>query len=254
MTLFVAFRDRLKKRFESPKNPLDKSKISPPIPNCASFPSTMPKKPASAPRVLIIGAGSRGNAYAQYITSSTAASVVSIAEPITSKRDALGSKYIWPSSNDKNNPTGRGARPPHRRRPSDSFDAYEDFLDYETVRQQRVFAGEKGDVGEGVDGVVICTLDDTHVDVVKGIAGLEGAPLGILCEKPVARNVQGLRELMKAVGKEQKAVFAVGHVLRYSPHNMMLKEMVMGGTVGDVISVEHTEPVGWSHFAHSYVR
>ena len=101
---------------------------------------------------------------------------------------------------------------------------------------------------------MICTLDDTHVDVVKGIAGLEGAPLGILCEKPVATNVKGLRELMKAVGKEQKAVFAVGHVLRYSPHNMMLKEMVMGGMVGDVISVEHTEPVGWSHFAHSYVR
>ena len=214
----------------------------------------MPDKPTSAPRILIIGAGSRGNAYAQYITSSTPASVVSIAEPITSKRDALGSKYIWPLSIEKNKPTGPGERPTHRRRPSDSFDTYQDFLDYETVRRQRVFAGEKGDVGKGIDGVVICTLDDTHVDAVKGIAGLEGAPLGILCEKPVATDVKGLRELMEAVGKEQKGLFAVGHVLRYSPHNMMLKEMVLEGTVGDVISVEHTEPVGWSHFAHSYVR
>jgi len=43
--------------------------------------------------------------------------------------------------------------------------------------------------------------------------------------------------------------------LRYSPHNILLhKLLVEEGVVGDIVSVEHTEPVGWWHFSHSYVR
>ena len=219
----------------------------------------MSTRSPSPPRILIIGAGSRGNNFAKYITTSTPAHVVSIAEPIASKRDALGSKYIWPSATADASVSDDSARRdsqrlPRRRRDSDSFDTYQDWLDYETVRRQRAAAGEKGDVGKGMDGVVICTLDDTHVDIVKGVAGLEGEAVNILCEKPVATDLTGLREMMGAVGREQKAIFAVGHVLRYSPHNMLLKDLLGKGVVGEVLSVEHTEPVGWWHFAHSYVR
>jgi hypothetical protein len=43
----------------------------------------------------------------------------------------------------------------------------------------------------------------------------------------------------------RKTVFGVGHVLRYSPHNVLLRKLVRDvRVVGDVISVEHTEPVG----------
>jgi predicted dehydrogenase len=34
----------------------------------------------------------------------------------------------------------------------------------------------------------------------------------------------------------------------------VLRELIDAGTVGDIVSVEHLEPVGWWHHAHSYVR
>jgi predicted dehydrogenase len=50
-------------------------------------------------------------------------------------------------------------------------------------------------------------------------------------------------------------VFSIGHVLRYSPHNILLRKLVLEDRViGDLLSVNHTEPVGWWHFTHSYVR
>lgn len=36
---------------------------------------------------------------------------------------------------------------------------------------------------------------------------------------------------------------------------MLLRELVVDQQiVGDVLSLEHVEPVGWWHFSHSYVR
>ena len=55
--------------------------------------------------------------------------------------------------------------------------------------------------------------------------------------------------------KGKGAVFGICHVLRYSPHNMLLRELLLEKeVVGDVLSIEHVEPVGWWHFSHSYVR
>jgi predicted dehydrogenase len=46
----------------------------------------------------------------------------------------------------------------------------------------------------------------------------------------------------------------VGHVLRYSPYFIYLKALIESGAIGELISMQHLEPVGWFHFAHSYVR
>ncbi len=44
-------------------------------------------------------------------------------------------------------------------------------------------------------------------------------------------------------------------MLRYSPHNVTLRRLLLEDRViGDLLSVDHTEPVGWWHFTHSYVR
>jgi predicted dehydrogenase len=45
-------------------------------------------------KLLIIGAGSRGNAYARAITTSPKASVYAVAEPDTYKRQIFGKRYI----------------------------------------------------------------------------------------------------------------------------------------------------------------
>lgn len=43
-------------------------------------------------------------------------------------------------------------------------------------------------------------------------------------------------------------------VLRYSPYNAALAEIIRSGELGELINVVHVEPVGYWHFAHSYVR
>lgn len=43
-------------------------------------------------------------------------------------------------------------------------------------------------------------------------------------------------------------------VLRYSPYTKALTEVVRSGQLGELVNAVHVEPVGYFHFAHSYVR
>lgn len=43
-------------------------------------------------------------------------------------------------------------------------------------------------------------------------------------------------------------------VLRYSPYNRAIKEVIDSGALGDIINIQHIEPVGNEHFTHSYIR
>ncbi len=213
--------------------------------------------PTTPPRILIIGAGSRGTAYARAITDSTAGIVAAVAEPDAFKRRAFGEAFVW----------GRDAQP----LPGQEFLGWQDFVARERARRDaaagegKVEGGDEGE-GLGVDAAVVCTLDETHRAVVEALAGLPGPALHVLCEKPLATRLRDCVEMVDAVmeggseegqqGKRQRAILGICHVLRYSPHNMLLRELVRGPqeVVGEVVSVEHTEPVGWWHFAHSYVR
>jgi predicted dehydrogenase len=49
-------------------------------------------------------------------------------------------------------------------------------------------------------------------------------------------------------------MLAVCHVLRYTPYTKVLKSLIDDGRIGDVVSIQHLEPVGWWHQAHSFVR
>jgi predicted dehydrogenase len=199
-----------------------------------------PKLPMSAspPRILTIGAGSRGQAYANAIVSSCNGIVVAVAEPHAYKREQFGKQYIWGPDGQ---PDGEGV----------SFSGWKDFLEYETGRRKREKAGEK--VPPGVDAVFICVLDEMHREVVVALSNLGG--LHIMCEKPLATNLDDCVEMYKALQGNAGKVFSIGHVLRYSPHNMALRKLLLQDRViGDVLSVVHTEPVGWWHFTHSYVR
>lgn len=43
-------------------------------------------------------------------------------------------------------------------------------------------------------------------------------------------------------------------VLRYSPFNAALVDILRSGELGEIVNITHLEPVGHWHFAHSYVR
>lgn len=193
----------------------------------------------SLPRILIIGAGSRGNAYARAVSESGQGIVAAIAEPIEYKRRLLGSKYIWKS--EKASSLGQ------------EFVDWKAFLQWETTRRADAAAGRQ--VSPGIDGIFICVLDEQHAEVITALA-----PLAIhtLCEKPLATTLKdclAIHRSMSSRNQGQSAVFGIGHVLRYSPHNMLLRKLVLEEQViGPVLSMEHTEPVGNWHFSHSYVR
>ena len=105
------------------------------------------------------------------------------------------------------------------------------------------------DVGD-VDGVIIATMDDMHVGPT-----LRFAPLGVpmLLEKPIARSWEDCCRLRAGLGDDAPPIL-VAHVLRYAPYTRLLHSLIAEGVLGDIVNVHHLEPVGFWHFAHSYVR
>jgi predicted dehydrogenase len=61
------------------------------------------------------------------------------------------------------------------------------------------------------------------------------------------------RSLVVAARAAQ-VTLAVCHVLRYTPYTRVLRRLLDSGVIGQIVSVQHLEPVGWWHQAHSYVR
>lgn len=57
-----------------------------------------------------------------------------------------------------------------------------------------------------------------------------------------------------AACKAADVMLCVCHVLRYSPANRKISTLIASGAIGEVVSINHTEPVGYYHFAHSFVR
>lgn len=179
----------------------------------------------SKPRLLIIGAGHRGTAYARAVTDSGLASIAAIAEPVDFRRSQLGARYIWPGSKPK---------------PEQEFKGWKEFIKYEEQRRKDELSGVP--CPPGIDGVFICVRDEHHTEVITAIA-----PLGlhVMSEKPLATTLADCLQIEKALKAAPKRVFAIGHVLRYSPHNMLLRHLVRERKViGDVLSIEHIEPVG----------
>ena len=188
------------------------------------------------PRFAIIGAGSRGNAYAAAVVRSGLGIVAAVVEPIDFKRSWLGSRYIWSSSDPA----------PHQ-----EFEHWKAFIAHERQIREDYAAG-KSNVTEQIDGVFVCVRDDMHAAVVTALA-----PLGlhIMCEKPLATSLSDCLAIQRTLNAHPQRIFTIGHVLRYSPHNMLLRHLLLvDSVIGDVLSMEHTEPVGWWHFSHSYVR
>ncbi|KAF9697321.1 hypothetical protein EKO04_004587 [Ascochyta lentis] len=197
------------------------------------------------PRVLIIGAGSRGTAYAEATLEGTNAIISAVCEPVASKRAAFGRKFIWA---DKSSPQS-----------GQQFANWKQWVEYEEERRAKQARGVE--VEAGIDAVFVCVLDEMHEEVICGIAHLK---VHVCCEKPLSTRLESCVRIFKTLndakridtaGGKRDPIFGICHVLRYSPHNMLLRHLAREkNIVGDILSIEHVEPVGWWHFSHSYVR
>ncbi len=165
--------------------------------------------------LIIAGAGDRGFVYASYAKEHPKrAQIVGVAEPRDFYREKMVKDYNIPEENV--------------------------FTDWKDMAKKKKFA----------DAVIITTQDHMHRDPAIAFAKKD---YHILLEKPMAPDEKSCREIAKTV-LSRNIVFAVGHVLRYTRYTQKLKAILDSGIIGDVISLQHLEPVGYWHQAHSFVR
>ncbi|MBS2553178.1 Gfo/Idh/MocA family oxidoreductase [Catenulispora sp. NL8] len=169
--------------------------------------------------LALVGAGMRGLIYARHALASGAGRIAAIAEPREENRKAAAVEFGVPEDA-----------------------VFDDWRALATA----LAAGQV----EHIDAAVIATQDRMHLEPAVAFAGL-GCHL--LLEKPMAPNEADSRRIVEAA-EAADVILAVCHVMRYTPYTRTLKQVLDAGTIGDIISVQHLEPVGWWHQAHSFVR
>ena len=150
---------------------------------------------------------------------------------------------------------GRAATPSGRawwRSPSPRDVYRERLADAHGVPQERRFRDwrEAAAAGRLADAAVVATLDREHLEPALEFAGQGYA---LLIEKPLAPTEAECEQIVAAV-ESAGVVAAVAHVMRYSPYTRLLQRVLADGAVGEIVSIDHLEPVGFWHQAHSFVR
>ncbi|MDR1409339.1 MAG: Gfo/Idh/MocA family oxidoreductase [Oscillospiraceae bacterium] len=120
------------------------------------------------------------------------------------------------------------------------------------VPESHLFASAEALFAQGkiADGLIIGTQDATHAEIAKPAIGLGYT---ILMEKPISGNYAECVQLAEQA-KAKGVRIVVCHVLRYHNYYEKIKEIIRSGQIGKLITINHTENVGYFHFAHSYVR
>lgn len=92
-------------------------------------------------------------------------------------------------------------------------------------------------IESGIDAVSICVPTKMHKEIVLDCTAR--GVYGILVEKPIADNLDDAMELIKSAG--QKGVkLLIGHVERFNPAVLKMKEIIDSGKLGDIVSISAT--------------
>ena len=100
------------------------------------------------------------------------------------------------------------------------------------------------------DAVINATMDEAHYETPMMIID---AGYAIILEKPVKYNKKELLDIQRAANKKGVKII-VCHVLRYAPYYRTAKELIAGGAIGKVLTIEMNEHVWIAHFLDSFVR
>ena len=131
--------------------------------------------------------------------------------------------------------------------------ALDDIAPKYSIPENRQFISPADFFSGGVisDALIIATQDASHYEITRQ-AILTGYKL-ILLEKPVSGVKSEFLEL-RDLAAENGTLLIICHVLRYSNYYGKIKEIISSGKIGNIVSINHTENVGYFHFAHSFVR
>lgn len=164
---------------------------------------------------ITLGAGGRGNVYGNYAAKfPNMLKIVGVAEPNPVRNERYTKKHQIAEGN--------------------RFDTWE-----------RVFERPKF-----ADAIIITTPDNLHY--APCMKALEMG-YDVLLEKPIAPTEKECRNIL-ALARKTGRIVAVCHVLRYAPYFVKMRELIAQGAIGEVMSVQHLEPIEHRHMAHSYVR
>jgi predicted dehydrogenase len=164
---------------------------------------------------VVIGAGDRGSIYARFAEAHPELlRIVGVADVNSSHRERMAQDY--------------------------AIDRQHVFETWENLLGQPRFA----------DACIIATPDHLHYG--PALAAMDKG-YDLLLEKPIAQSWEQCQEIgakAAALGR----IVGVSHVLRYAPYFRELKRIVRSGEIGDVVSIQHLEPVDFQHMAHAFVR
>lgn len=195
------------------------------VPNFASFAETEEGMPILLPKsnlklakpvtAIVLGAGNRGNIYGGYaLEYSQNLDIVGVAEPMKIRINRFSEKHNIATENQ--------------------------FATWEHVFEKPKFA----------DAIIITTPDHLHyAPCMKALS----MGYDILLEKPISPSEKECKNIL-AMAKKTGRIVAVCHVLRYAPYFVKLKELIKSGAVGEVVSMQHLEPISYWHMCDSYVR
>ncbi|MGO4538008.1 Gfo/Idh/MocA family protein [Paenibacillus sp. 2TAB19] len=100
------------------------------------------------------------------------------------------------------------------------------------------------------DALLICTQDQMHYEPT--VAALRKG-YHVLLEKPMSNNPMECVQ-MENIAREEGRLLSICHVSRYTPFWQKMKQLIHDGAIGNVMSIQHNENVGYLHYAHSFVR
>ncbi len=166
-------------------------------------------------RAVVVGAGHRGVLYASYAQQAPAELIITaVVDPDPVRRDRVAQDH---------------SLPPERR--------FESLTDLPPA-------------GVIADVAIDATMDADHVPTAEWL--LE-AGYPVLLEKPIAGNapeVLSLAETSRRTGR----LLMICHVLRYSPFYVEVKQRLLSGELGEIMSIQMAEYVSFDHMAAAYVR
>ena len=167
-------------------------------------------------KAIVCGAGGRGwGAYSSYARKyPDELQIVGVAEPIPYRRERMAKAFNIPEEHQ--------------------------FVTWEHVFELPKFA----------DAIIITTPDDLHHG--PAMAGLN-LDYDLLLEKAIAQSWEECNDILKLAEKKE-AIVAVCHVLRYTSYFRKMKEVIDSSELGEVVSVQHFEPIERFHMCHSFVR
>lgn len=101
----------------------------------------------------------------------------------------------------------------------------------------------------GVQWVMIGSWNCFHAE--QAVAALR-AGKHVFCEKPLATTLDDCLAIRDA-WRQAGTLFTIGFTLRYSPHYIRVKELIDGGYVGRILSMESNETLHFDHggYIHS---